>query len=90
MAELLLLMISALLLMKISWHKGGLDMDGTVSILTETLVNILLGTFAATTLCWAFAGVQSIINDFKREKRERESAKRDEEYHLKRMSELNK
>lgn len=66
-------------------------MDGTtVSVLTEALVNILLGCFSITTLCWAFAGVQSIINDHKREKREEERAKNDAEYHEKRMQELMK
>lgn len=62
----------------------------TVSALTEVLVNILLGSFSITVLCWAFAGVQSILYDRRREKREMERDKRDAEYHQKRMEELNK
>ena len=53
----------------------------TVSALTEALVNILLGTFACFTICWTLTGVQIFFNDRKREKR-------DEEYHAKRMEEL--
>lgn len=62
----------------------------TVSALTEVLVNILLGSFSVLTLCWAIAGVQTLINDHKREKREEESAKRDLEYHEQRMKALEK
>ena len=62
----------------------------TVSALTEALVNILLGSFSLATLSWVVVGIQTIINDHKREKREKESAERDAEYHEKRMKELTK
>ena len=35
-------------------------------------------------------GVETFIHDRKREKREEESAKRDSEYHLKRMEQMDK
>jgi len=66
-------------------------MDGsTVSAVTELLVNILLGCFCLVTLSWVLVSAQSFIFDRKREKREQESAKRDEEYHLERMKEIRK
>lgn len=57
----------------------------TVSVLTEVLVNILLGSFSVLISCWVIVGVQTLVNDHKREKREEESAKRDLEYHEQRM-----
>lgn len=66
-------------------------MDGTtVSALTETLVNILIGCFSLAVLSWVLVGVETFINDRRREKREEESAKRDAEYHLERMKEFRK
>lgn len=66
-------------------------MDGaTVSALTEALVNILLGCFSLATLSWVVVGVETFISDRKREKREREAAKREEEYHEKRMKDYQK
>ncbi len=59
-------------------------MDGTtVSAVTEFLVNILIGSFSLATLSWVVIGIQTVINDRKREKRE-------SEYHLERMKELRK
>jgi hypothetical protein len=59
-------------------------MDGTtVSAVTEFLVNILIGSFSLATLSWVVVGIQTFINDRKREKRE-------SEYHLERMKELRK
>ncbi len=66
-------------------------MEGsTVSAVTELLVNILIGSFSLATLSWVFVGVQTFINDRKREKREQEREKRDAEYHLERMKEYRK
>ena len=62
----------------------------TVSVLTETLVNILLWCFSLAVLSWVLVGIEAFINDRKREKREEESAKRDEEYHIKRMKDLDR
>ena len=59
-------------------------MDGTtVSAVTEFLMNILIGSFSLATLSWVVIGIQTVINDRKREKRE-------SEYHLERMKELRK
>ena len=59
-------------------------MDGTtVSAVTEFLMNILIGSFSLATLSWVVVGIQTVINDRKREKR-------DSEYHLERMKELRK
>jgi len=64
-------------------------MDGsTVSTVTEILVNVLLGCFSFAVLSWVLVGVQTFFNDRKREKREEESAKRDREYHEKRMKDI--
>lgn len=57
---------------------------------TELLINIILGCFSLVMLSWVLVGVQTFINDMRREKRERESAKSDEEYHLMRMEDLNR
>ena len=58
-------------------------MESTVSAVTEFLVNILIGSFSLATLSWVVIGIQTVINDRKREKRE-------SEYHLERMKELRK
>lgn len=66
-------------------------MEGsTVSAVTELLVNILIGTFSLATLTWVFVGIQTAVNDHRREKREQEREKRDAEYHLERMKEYRK
>jgi len=62
----------------------------TTSVLTVALYNALLGCFCLVTLSWVLVAVNSFITDRKREKREVESSKRDEEYHLKRMEEFKK
>ena len=62
----------------------------TVSKLTETLLNILLGGFDLVCLSVATNIIQTIINDHKREKREQRKAAQDDEYHQKRMKELDK
>lgn len=61
-------------------------MDGqTVSAVTEFLVNVLIGCFSLATLTWVAVGIQTFFNDRKDEKRKREDAKRDAEYHEARM-----
>lgn len=60
----------------------------TTSLITEILVNILLGCFSLATLSWVAVGVQSFFNDRKHEKREQEKEKRDAEYHAERMKEF--
>ncbi len=60
--------------------------SSTVSV-TNLLVNILLSLLSAGVLLWITAGIQTCINDQKREKRAQEREKRDEEYHLERMKE---
>ncbi len=63
-------------------------MDGqTVSAVTEFLVNLLMGCFSLAVLTWVGVGIQTLINDRKEEKRRREQAKRDDEYHAARMKE---
>ncbi len=61
------------------------------SVMVSTvLVNILLGCFCLAVLSWVLVGAETFIHDRKREKREEESAKRDSEYHLKRMEQMDK
>ena len=60
----------------------------TVSIATEILLDILLGSFALVSLSGLVCTIQSAIYDRRREKREQEQAKRDLEYHESRMKEL--
>ena len=60
----------------------------TVSIATELLLDILLGSFALMSLSGLVCTIQSAIYDRRREKREQEQAKRDLEYHESRMKEL--
>ena len=54
-------------------------------MISTILVNICIGYFACVGLATAVSIIQSIINDHKREKREKEKDKRDLEYHEKRM-----
>jgi len=60
----------------------------STSIISTILVNILIGCFSLATLSWVLVGVQTFINDRKRELREQEKEKRDAEYHAQRMKEL--
>lgn len=57
----------------------------TVSVLIELLMNILLDYFSLMCLTMAVNFIQSIINDYKREKYEAKKALQDDEYHAKRM-----
>ena len=60
------------------------SMTGSV---TDLLVNVLLALLSAGVLLWIAAGIQTCINDQKREKRAQEREKRDAEYHQERMKE---
>lgn len=62
-------------------------MESTVMI-SSLLCNILIGCFCIVVLSWAVVTVQTVINDFKREKREEKKAAQDDEYHVKRMEAL--
>ena len=48
----------------------------------------LIGCFCIVVLSWAVVAIQTVINDFKREKREEKKAAQDDEYHIKRMEAL--
>lgn len=56
-----------------------------MELIQNILVTALLGIWACLSIVWL---VQGISNDHKREKREKEQASRDLEYHEKRMKEL--
>lgn len=57
-------------------------------MISTLLCNILICCFCIVVLSWAVVGIQTVINDFRREKREEKKAAQDDEYHQKRMSEL--
>jgi len=59
-------------------------------LISPVLWNILIGCVCLVVLMWVVAGLQVIINDFQYEKRERKKAAQEEEYHRKRMKELDK
>ena len=54
-------------------------------VISTVLCNILIGCFCIVVLSWAAVAIQSIINDFKEEKRKEAADLRDKEYHEKRM-----
>lgn len=53
-------------------------MENTVMI-SSLLCNILIGCFCIVVLSWAVVAIQTVINDFKREKREEKKALQDDE-----------
>ena len=59
-------------------------MDTTIAI-SPVLCNILIAAFSLVMLAWASVGIQTLINDFKEEKRKEKKEAQDDEYHLKRM-----
>lgn len=63
---------------------------GSVSLITNILINILLGSLSLMFLSACAIGIQTLINDRKHEKREQEREKRDAEYHRARMKEFQK
>lgn len=60
------------------------------SPVTIVLCDILIVCFCLFILAWIAVGIETFISDRKREKRGLESARREEEYHRKRMEELNR
>ncbi len=59
-----------------------------MEMIQNILVTALLGIWACVSIGLFVSLVQGIVNDRKREKREKEQASRDLEYHEKRMKEL--
>ena len=59
-----------------------------MEMIQNILVTALLGIWACVSIGLFVSLVQGISNDRKREKREKERASRDLEYHEKRMKEL--
>lgn len=57
-------------------------------VISTVLCNILVACFCVVVLSWPVVAIQTVINDFKREKREEKKAVQDDEYHLKRMEAL--
>ena len=59
-----------------------------MELIQNILLTALLGIWACVSIGLFVSLVQGIVNDRKREKREKEQASRDLEYHEKRMKEL--
>lgn len=59
-----------------------------MELIQNILVTALLGIWVCASIGLFVSLVQGIVNDRKREKREKEQASRDLEYHEKRMREL--
>lgn len=59
-----------------------------MEMIQNILVTAILGIWACVSIGLFVSLVQGIVNDRKREKREKEQASRDLEYHEKRMKEL--
>jgi hypothetical protein len=64
-------------------------MESTV-IISSLLCNILIGCLCIVVVSWAVVAIQTVINDFKREKREEKKSAQDDEYHKKRMKSFDK
>ena len=45
-------------------------------MISTVLCNILIGCFCVVVLSWAVVAIQTVINDFRREKREEKSPRR--------------
>jgi beta-lactamase regulating signal transducer with metallopeptidase domain len=59
-----------------------------MEFIQNLIVTILLGIWAVGSVALVFCLIQNIIHDRNQEKREVARAKRDEEYHEKRMKEM--
>ena len=57
-------------------------------VISSVLLHILLGCFCLVVLSWAVLGIQNVILDFRRDKREAQKAAQDDEYHRERMKNL--
>ena len=64
-------------------------MESTVMI-SSLLCNILIGCFCLMIISLTISGIQTIVNEHKREKREEKKALQYDEYHAKRMEALNR
>ena len=62
-------------------------MESTVMI-SSLLCNILIACFCLMIISLTISGIQTIVNEHKREKREEKKALQDDEYHAKRMEAL--
>ena len=60
----------------------------TVSALTETLVNILLGIWSCVSIGFLISMIQNIVESRRQAKRDRDREARDIEYHEARMNEF--
>ena len=49
-------------------------------MISTVLCNILIGCFCVVVLSWAVVAIQTVINDFRREKREEKKSAQDDEY----------
>ena len=65
-------------------------MESTVNLVTQILIDILIGAFSLATISWTFVAVQTFFNDKKEERRRQQKDQRDAEYHLERMKEFQK
>ena len=57
-------------------------------MISTVLCNILIGCFCVVVLSWAVVAIQTVINDFRREKREEKKSAQDDEDHQERMKAL--
>ena len=57
-------------------------------VISTVLLHILLGCFCLVVLSWAVVGIQNVILDVRRDKREAKKAAQDDEYHRERMKNL--
>ncbi len=57
-------------------------------MLPPVLLYILLGCLCVVLLSWAVVGIQNVILDYRRDKRETKRAIQNDEYHLERMKNL--
>ena len=57
-------------------------------MISTVLCNIFIGCFCVVVLSWAVVAIQTVINDFRREKREEKKSVQDDEYHQARMKAL--
>lgn len=57
-------------------------------MISTVLCNILIGCFCVVVLSWAVVAIQTVINDFRREKREEKKSAQDDEYHQARTKAL--
>ena len=54
-------------------------MESTIAI-SPILCNILIASFSLVMLAWASVGIQTLINDFREEKRKEKKETQDNEY----------